>query len=264
MNEGDGTFRVCDFGISSEMEAFSFRNQSTLDLFDKFNVILNDVLGQISPKNYEELIVSMLGRICARHHNAILLLCSNGFGFDSMRILRSMFEKVVDAYYLDKNPGETDDFFDFYILQLKKIGLDDIADQAMGNNQSILDKFKHRSRPNQTRMNWSKKSLKQKAEAVGVDDFLLNFAYNIPNLFVHSSMKEILSSLIYEENGSVTPVEGKSSQEDTFIDLSFHLSGHLMVEMLKLQIARFNLPPQPALDEYVREIDEAMKSSPMV
>jgi hypothetical protein len=259
MNKDDGTFRVCDFSISSEEEAFSFRNQSTLDLLDKFIVILDDVLGQISPKNYEDLIVSMLGRICARHHNAILLLCSNGFGFDSMRILRSMFEKVVDAYYLDKNPGETEDFFDFYILQLKKIGLGDIADQAMGNNQAILDKFKHRSRPNQTRINWSEKSLKTKAKEVGVDDDLLNFAYNIPNLFVHSSMKEILGSLIYEENGSVTPVEGKSSQEDTFIDLSFHFSGHLMVEMLKLQIARFNLPLQPTLDEYIKELEESVK-----
>jgi hypothetical protein len=34
-----------------------------------------------------------------------------------------------------------------------------------------------------------------------------------------------------------------------------------MVEMLKLQIATFNLPPQPMLDEYEREIAEAIKSS---
>jgi hypothetical protein len=48
-----------------------------------------------------------------QHYNAILLLLSRGFGVQSLVLCRTLFELVVGALYLLKNPASLADFTDY-------------------------------------------------------------------------------------------------------------------------------------------------------
>jgi hypothetical protein len=53
-----------------------------------------------------DLAVFYLGRISADDFTELLLLSSNGWGFGALKILRGMYERVVTAAFISKNPAE--------------------------------------------------------------------------------------------------------------------------------------------------------------
>jgi hypothetical protein len=51
----------------------------------------------------------------------ILLLCGNGYGVGTMKILRGMYELAVTARYLHAHPSEAKAFFDFHWVSQYKL-----------------------------------------------------------------------------------------------------------------------------------------------
>lgn len=210
----DNNFLIYIFDNENENKTFSERNQDILQLLNpKLNNITDKIFRNSVSSNRPEITIFMLGRLCVRHFESILLLCSNGHGFAAYRILRSMFEKYVDAKYLHKNPQEIDDFWDFYLLQVKKTKGEDFVKKLEPNYENIIKKFEQKKgRKTNHRINWSKKSLKTKANEVGIGNSTLNRSYNYANLFVHSSVEEMFSSLILETDNSISPVESTNNE----------------------------------------------------
>jgi len=97
---------MIQFSLPEEEHWFSERHPGFLELLPTLNDTLDNVLKHTVTADRQGVTVFMLGRRCANDFSEILLLASNGYGFAALQILRSMFEKLVDARYLHDNPTE--------------------------------------------------------------------------------------------------------------------------------------------------------------
>lgn len=58
-------------------------------------------------------IIFYLGRMAADDFGEILILAGNGRGFGAYKIVRGMYERIVTAFYIEKNPSEARSFAEF-------------------------------------------------------------------------------------------------------------------------------------------------------
>src|SRR6266852_4726800 len=61
-----------------------------------------------------------LGLVCAEDFQQTLVLCGNGFGIGALQIVRGMYERLVTAAFLLKQPDKVDDFIDYHCVQERK------------------------------------------------------------------------------------------------------------------------------------------------
>lgn len=61
-------------------------------------------------KQLAEKLVFYLGRIAADDFGELLILAGNGYGFGALKILRTLYEHVVTAAFIAKNPSEAEPF----------------------------------------------------------------------------------------------------------------------------------------------------------
>jgi len=106
MSDENHKFEVFHFSQPTEEYSFSERNAKLLTLLPNLNNAMDHVLSHSVVADRKGLTIFMLARRCRNDFEEILLLASNGHGFAALGILRSMFEKLVDASYLHKHPEE--------------------------------------------------------------------------------------------------------------------------------------------------------------
>jgi hypothetical protein len=217
------------FDLPNEVEAFNERNRQAVALLPHFSDTLYRVFNKSVQSDRKGLTVFMLGRLCAKDFSEILLLSSNGHGFAALQVLRSMFEKLVDASYLNSHLNEVDAFWNYHFVNLEKLGWEEIAEKYNVEWRQIAASFKTRTKKGKrrTQSRWSPHSLVTMANEVGLGDQLQS-AYYLPNLFVHNSPAEILFSLETEANGKLSPVDRGGTEEKRFADIAF-FQGYLLV-----------------------------------
>jgi hypothetical protein len=228
------------FDLPNEVEAFSQRNQKALDLLPSLSDTIYKVTNKSVKSNREGLTVFMLCRLCLKDFSEILLLSSNGHGFAALQVLRSMFEKLVEAKYLHAHPAEVEDYWDYYLVQLEKLGWERIAEKYDRDWKQIVSVFKTETRRGRTRTRprWSRHTLVEIAKTVGMEN-LLRECYYLPSLFVHNSPAEILFSLETEANGKLTPVDRGGKEEKSFADNAFFLGYLLVLQTLSLVMEHY-------------------------
>ena len=181
----------------------------------------------------------MLGRRCSTDFEEILLLTSNGHGFAALQVLRSMFEKLVDARYLHKHPVEVDAFWNYYFVQIERLNYQDIADKTNPDWRRIAAKFKSKGKKGtRTQPRWAKDNLVKMAKDQGLEDSLKH-AYYLPNLFIHNSVADILFALEQDPNGKFTPIDFNKPKERTMADMAIIQAFLLLLETLELQIEHY-------------------------
>jgi DNA protecting protein DprA len=186
-----------------------------------------------------DIAVLTLGRNCVDDFNEILLLCGNGFGAGGLTILRGMYEKLVVAYYLHLNPEVVDAFWDYHIVKLSKLKLDDVA-QKIDPGGIILERFKaSRTGEDKKRIqsSWSDPDFVSMANKVGLGEHLRN-AYHLPLEYAHPSVTSILSAL--ESHGHGVTVKDNEPQRE-LSEIAFTLAYFFTLEVLRLQVEHFNL-----------------------
>ncbi len=229
--------QVFNFQQQKEIELFSKRNQKLLWQLDSLNDALDHVFSHTPIADKEHITIFMLGRRCANDFAEICLLGSNGFGFAAMMILRSMFEKLVDATYLHLNPTEIDSFWDYNFVALKKLGFEDIAKERDSDWEKKVNSFRGNSGRLQPR--WTKADLVSVAKKVGLEKYLRQ-AYYVPNSFIHSSVEEIYMCLKKEEDDSITLIDFENETERSFADIALGYSWALIIRVMKLEIEHYN------------------------
>ena len=133
-------FLIYYLNKETEIKEFSKRNQEILKLIPKLNTALDTVFRNSVPSDRKGITVFMLARLCWRHFESVLLLCMSGHGFSACRILRSMFEKYVDATYLHQNPEQIDDFWDYNLVQINELE----GEQAVKQFDSNFRNYNHK------------------------------------------------------------------------------------------------------------------------
>jgi len=232
--------RVVTFDLPHEVELFNERNREAIDLLERFNDTIYTVTNRAVPLNRQGLTIFMLCRLCLKDFSEILLLSSNAHGFAALQVLRSMFEKLVDATYLHSHPNEIDAYWNYYLVQLEKMGWEQIAENYDKNWKEKVAAFKttNKKGKQRTQARWSRHDLVKIANDVGVRD-LLSGCYYLPNQFVHNSPAEILFSLETDANGKFTPVDHGGKEERHFADVAFAQGYLLVLKTLALLIDHY-------------------------
>jgi len=131
-------------------------------------------------------VIRHLAKMTVNSLGALTTLVLNGYGNDAMKIARGMFEAAVNVCYLQKHPGELDDFFDYYWVRkyrlAKSIERTDPATHAahvtdVAKNMAEFNKVKHRyeDKKGKLRGSWSIKSIAKRAADVGMGDHYETF-----------------------------------------------------------------------------------------
>lgn len=75
----------------------------------------------VEDRRMAEPVVFYLGRAAADDFGELLILCGNGRGIGAYKILRGMYERVVTAAFIAKNPSEGRLFLSYSFIQREKL-----------------------------------------------------------------------------------------------------------------------------------------------
>lgn len=229
---------IC-FSQPEEERLFNEGHSKFLELLPSLNDVLDNVFKHVVKANREGLTVFMLGRRCANDFSEILLLASNGYGFAALQILRSMFEKLVDARYLHEHPTEVDNFWDFHLVLLVKLGYATVAAKFDPEWEKSVARFKTLGKKkDRTQPRWTKLTLVDEAKHVGLGDHLQG-AYYLPNAFIHNSSAELLFALEADANGRFTPLDFNNPAERRMADVAVHQGLLFLILVLQLQVEHY-------------------------
>jgi hypothetical protein len=215
-------------------------------------------------------IIFYLGRMAADDFGEILMLAGNGRGFGAYKIVRGMYERIVTAFHLEKNPAEARVFAESSAITklnylnrtfeaspdtkarftdelIQSIEKDAAAAQAK-RKQSICSKCHQPI----TQEAWTRVSLDVMAKTAepALAIFYPQF-YLEGTAQSHANMFGIERRLL-RKNGGITYKE-TSEEEARF---AVHLGHHLMVRFLAMQNRYFNL----GLDDEVQQRIDAFVS----
>ncbi len=244
-----------EFGRPEEREHFINIHVRFFERFDNLQAALYAAFVKVNaPLDKIDIVVLALGNICVDDFSEILLLCANGFGNGSLKILRGMYEKLVVARYLHIHPEEVDAFWNFHAVKLSKMQFADILKKIDPDGKQ-LDQFKvapKRGGRKRLQSSWTKKDFVCMANEVGLGEHVRN-AYYLPLEFAHPSVHSILTKL-EAEDGALNVKDGEP-QRDT-AEIAFPIAYFLILEVLRLQIEHFGLNSddpifQRCIDDYI-------------
>ena len=196
----------------------------------------------------------ILARLAIDEFSEMLVLASNGYGLGAMKILRSMYEKVVTSAYVAQNPEVSRALVDSTWTHRWKVWkllrrtspsagsevdqnqIDDLEDKASAAqsrlNESICTKCKQIIRVHA----WTKVPLSTMAEKVGssLSDLYL-LGYQIPTAMAHATGESVNSKMEEGEDGSWT-YRMNSSRERSHALCAGH---NLLLQLLGRQNEHF-------------------------
>lgn len=243
-----------------EIQRMNRRFPDLVGVLKEVDQLTDEVFKQLRVKfsNKQAVAVSQLGRICCRHFESIVYTSLAGHGFTSLRSLRSMYEKLVDAAYLAQHEDEVEDFWDYSLVELVLIGRTDLAERQDREYLRAIERFKLKN--GQYRSRWSKRTIRERAQRVKLADHRFQFAYKSANPFVHSSISEVSNSFIIERDGSVSPATSDDHLEHDAAAGALVTSLILMNDVLHVMIAFFGLEETDRLKEFPALVEQMFKN----
>ncbi len=258
-----------EFGEPKEREKFIVEHERFFERIGSLVKALNIAAIKVNANlSNAEVVIDTLCKLCVENFNEILLLSANGFGNGAITLLRSMFEKLVTARYLELHPNEVDKFFDYHAVKLHKLRQDN-ALKEFDPDGSILNQFKVvRKKGGRKRLqsSWTNNDLVKMAEEVGLGEFV-KWAYHVPLEFAHPSVTAIVSFL-EETDGQLTIKENEPRPQ--LAEDALMLAQAFLLEILRLQVAHYKVKDNPlfqqCIDDYAyiwgkerRSSDESLK-----
>jgi DUF2934 family protein/uncharacterized protein DUF5677 len=163
-------------------------------------------------------IVFTFGVMCWEDFEELLLLGANGYGFGCLKILRGMYERLVTASYLHRNPGETERFLDFHYIADYKVarelfgafGEDELPADALQDKKKLRDSVKDkfmRACPTKgcdkqiPAFSWTNMDFVSMAKSDKGLGRLVGFSYYIPMTETHPSVRAMMSRMAEGESG---------------------------------------------------------------
>ncbi len=247
------TPKVTGIGSQAKQKAFIERHEkffATLHhILDAENAAFDRTLtatGILDP------VIFYLGIRSVQDFNAITLLCANGDALPASALIRGMYERVVTAAYLEKNPTEVEAFAEYDYVQRYKVAkiitdamkvTDEQKEQfaqLQKDYESVKPKFMvtdcEKCKTKTVGPSWTKLSFVAMAAKVPPLDALIVPAYYVPLSQAHSTLKSI-SSLLHGVKGELEFKKDYSAEADE----TFHLAYLLLMHVFKIQATHFKI-----------------------
>ena len=193
------------FGLPERQADFEKRNAKFFEVWPRLqDAIERGFSRTFTPADRTETIVYSLGRLVVEDFMEIILVCANGYGIAGLKLLRPMFEATVTARYLNRNPGETDTFLQYYNVHQRKginlaklVGIDVsayVSPPKQNEIESAYQAIKHqyrwtvckKCRTDREAASWTKKSLVAMAREVGLGTAVVGLYY-LPTMQIHTT-----------------------------------------------------------------------------
>jgi hypothetical protein len=217
------------------------RLRSTLDLaFAK---------GARSSKAQEDRVIFPLLVACRDIVEEILFAISAGFGRLALRSVRTMYECVVFARYLNLHPEKTDDYLTTFHAQWAKV-LENIPDPVTAMpevHNAISAKVPAYAAGKYVNLDWSDKSTLKMAEEAGIPNQFHAWAFNYASGFVHPSSVFLIRHL---SQGTGNLIEVSMGPQDDEATLAMRISHSLILNAVDL---RLKYAPLAALQHGLKE-----------
>lgn len=192
-----------DYGYPEFVPRVFLKHERFFAAIQKIEPLMNDLFSKAHSEPLHK-VCRYLTKIVANSVNAVLLLGLNGFGNDSLKIVRSMFEAAVTVAYLRNHPGELDDYLDFHFLVAKKrltymekyapMALAQMSPQAVSDANAGFAKVRPRyvDKKNRVRARWSKKPFSAICAELGLEQLYLAF-YDLTSHIIHADISGAIS-----------------------------------------------------------------------
>jgi hypothetical protein len=213
-------------------------------------------------KIWAHRVVFYLGRITADDFSELLLLASNGYGFGALKILRGMYERVVTAAFISKNPTEVRHFFNDSPIKRHGIWRRSLewmpelqeryqAEQIATLEQSYRQALQKRAETickkcgqPKTQEAWTRRDLETMAKETDP-----NLACLYASCYLEPTCHSHATSFGIERRLNGRTYRDSSEAEARH---AFHLSHNLILQVLRLQDAYFNLGLEAEIETRTR------------
>jgi len=179
-------------GRKSEEKYFIETYESFFDSLEELLRVANTIYDQEPILNNDaDKAIYFMGRCCLEDFNEILLLATHGYGIGALKILRGMYERVVDCAYLNKNPSEAEAYLQFSWVNRKK-SLDHLrlAGSSFLPEKAIIDEIMQKYEEAKTYLyskdKWCKHGLLERAKVAELDKLYVLASF-IPTMHIHSN-----------------------------------------------------------------------------
>ena len=243
-----------EFGRPEEREAFIRKHERFFERIGNLLEALKIATIKVNTTlSNAEIVIDALCTLCAEDFNQVRLLSANGCGHGALTILRGMFEKLVTARYLELHPHEVYKFWDYHVVKVSKLKLDDIL-KKLDPDGSKLAQFKVASKQGgrkRLQNRWTNIDFVRMAEEVGLGEYVRN-AYHFPLEFAHPSVIAVLS-LFERIDGQLTIKENGPQPDSAKMALS--MAHFFLLNILLLQVEHYKIEDNPifqqSIDDYV-------------
>lgn len=179
-----------------------------LDAIKSLEPLIQDMIeaAENSRSTKAQRVIEMLALTAARALNDVIILVGNGAGLGAMILSRGMFECVVMAEYLRRNPREQADYTAFGIVtswhRYKKLKRDS-SETANAIRPEIIAEVRRKysraaarlkDRKGNLRRQWHRKPLRNMAEEIGLGEQYTT-AYGLAASMHHASFEGIAAHL---------------------------------------------------------------------
>jgi hypothetical protein len=243
------------FGKPEEWQDFARRNQHFLTIWPDFANLIDAVFARrFMTQDPLPRVVYTLGRLAVEDAMEILLNAGNGYGVAGLKLLRSLFERLVTMIYLIQHPEEVENFLDFHWVHLRKTlnhlktaGGDPLKyydakelEEIDSRYQAIRHRYE-RTCPECGQSlglpSWTKRDLATLAKEVGLGPAYLTLAYG-PTLQVHTTTFSMTSRL--EETAEAVSFKGGPQRKEA--DQAVLAAHTCLTILLEQGIRFFRLP----------------------
>jgi len=265
------------FGFEGEWKAFSESHSEFMNRFPR----LMDLVDQTFTRTIEtaspiDRVVFFLGRLIVEDFMEIVLLCGNGYGVAGLKILRGMYERVVTASYLSRNPAEVDQFLDYRFVQEwklykraeelyrdKPLMSPEQREEMKRRYEEVKDRFMEslcqRCGTTRPQLSWSKLDTASMAlKSGGGLDKLYMSCYLFPTLQSHATVSSLFARM------KATPEGGIAFDADAqsgLIDWALLNSHLLMLQAIETQNQHFSLGQDSSLQIVNEDFPAVWKKS---
>jgi len=205
--------------------------------------------GARGSKACEDRVIFPLLVACRDIVEEILFAVSEGFGRLALRSVRTMYECVVFARYLNLHPERTDDYMATFHAQWAKV-LENVPDPVttMPEVHNVISaKVPAYAAGKYVDLVWSDKSILKMAEEAGIPNQFHAWAFNYASGFVHPSGLFLIRHLS-QGPGDVFEVSTKPQDDEAM--LALRISHSLILNAVDL---RLKYAPLATLQEGLEE-----------
>lgn len=242
-------------GFQEEWQDFERRNAIFLDRFP----ILEKGISLAFSRDVQlsepfDKFVLLFGRVCYEDFSEILLCCGNGNGQAAQKLLRGLYERAVTLRFLQENPSEFDDFFDFFHISQRKLMIvcrqtigeeifpTEMADDIEKNFAEVKGNFMvtdcQKCGTKRLNHTWSKLDFAAMASKTSLGKLIVP-GYFLPLRQAHATVASMLSRMAPSANNGISFVDAAQRKE---ADNALRVSHNIFLDVLRVQDEHFAVP----------------------